>query len=317
MSIRKQWYITLMHTDSAKSVSMSVSKKISNVVVCVFLLLILAFFVCAFNIWKVNSDLLKVSKLDRENEFLREDLSNFSLRLDEQLVRIRVMAEWEDNMRMESQLTPINPNVRALGYGGEPFVDPRFLPFCDELHMVFNDNLRRLNFLNAKATLTFATHFDLFSALQTRDFMYSATPSIWPTFGQITSHFGYRQHPIIRHRIFHTGIDIANDRGTLIYATADGTVSFAGNSGGMGNLINVDHASGYQTRYAHLETILVNIGDVVRKGQIIATMGRSGLATGYHLHYEIVSMSNRRTINPTRFLEKSKVEISTFQNILD
>jgi murein DD-endopeptidase MepM/ murein hydrolase activator NlpD len=225
------------------------------------------------------------------------------------------MEEWEDQLRQERRLRVINPDVRALGSGGEPFIDPTFLPFCNELHTVFNETLNKLNFVSSKTVLTYETHFDLISSLQTRESLYRTTPSIWPTFGRMTSTYGYRLHPVFNHRIFHAGIDIANDRGTPIYATAYGTVSFAGRSGPSGNLIRIEHASGLQTRYAHLDRILVRAGESVHKGQIIATMGMSGVSTGYHLHYEIFDMSRRVTLNPHAYVNLSENQININQNL--
>jgi murein DD-endopeptidase MepM/ murein hydrolase activator NlpD len=245
----------------------------------------------------------------KENELLRDKLAYFSTQMDSLLIKIRIMEEWEDNLRLERRLRVVSPDLRALGSGGEPFVDPAFLPFCLELHVSFNEVQQKLNYLTARTALTYETHFDLISSLQTRESLYRATPSIWPTFGRITSDFGYRLHPVFRYRTLHAGIDIANDRGTPIYATADGIVSFAGRSGASGNLIRIEHVSGLQTRYAHLDRIFINAGDSVSKGQIIATMGMSGVSTGYHLHYEVFNLTRRVTMNPNGFLNLSEDQI--------
>jgi len=276
---------------------------------------LLAFSSGAFYVWKKHSDLAQLSKLSRENVLLREELDSFSTQMDSLLIKIRIMEEWEDNMRQERRLRVVSPDVRALGSGGESFENLTFLAFCEELHVIFNENLNKLNFVTAKTALTYATHFDLLVSLQTRESLYRTTPSIWPTFGRITSAYGYRLHPVFRHKIFHAGIDIANDRGTPVYATADGTVSFAGRSGPSGNLIRIEHASGYQTRYAHLERIFVNVGEPVRKGQIIASVGMSGVSTGYHLHYEIFVVARRTTVNPTSFFNLREDQINIAHSI--
>lgn len=108
----------------------------------------------------------------------------------------------------------------------------------------------------------------------------------WPLFGNITSGFGPRRHPITRERHFHEGIDIAADEGTSVYAARAGKVIFAGPSGGYGYLIILDHGL-YETYYAHLSEILVYKGQFVEAGQLIARSGNTGFSTGPHLHFEI------------------------------
>lgn len=133
----------------------------------------------------------------------------------------------------------------------------------------------------------------------------NATPSVWPTEGQITSLYGYRFSPMARDDAesgeFHPGVDIANHPDTLISATADGTVLFAGWSHGYGNLVVIDHGYGLQTVYGHTSKALVKAGDRVLKGQVIAYMGTTGRSTGAHLHYEVRRQG--RPVNPMPFLK--------------
>lgn len=103
-----------------------------------------------------------------------------------------------------------------------------------------------------------------------------------------------------RWRNRHTGIDFAAPAGTPIYATHNGTVSFAGNSGAYGNMTHIDGGGGMQTRYAHQSRIAVRPGDQIRKGQIIGYVGSTGNSTGNHLHYEI--LVNGRHVNPKGYL---------------
>ncbi|EGL83107.1 Peptidase M23 [Caldalkalibacillus thermarum TA2.A1] len=102
----------------------------------------------------------------------------------------------------------------------------------------------------------------------------------------------------------HYGIDFANRLGRPIYATADGTVTFAGSNGGYGNQVHIDHGNGYLTSYSHLQTIKVNQGDQVKKGDMIGKMGSTGCSTGVHLHYEI--HLNGQPINPFPYLKGGK-----------
>lgn len=123
------------------------------------------------------------------------------------------------------------------------------------------------------------------------------TPSLWPANGTVSSPFGFRWGGTD----FHPGIDIANDMGTPIVATADGTVVTAGwNSGGYGNMVDIDHGNGIMTRYGHAMQVVVVPGQHVRRGQIIAYMGSTGYSTGPHVHYEV--RINGSPVNPAGYL---------------
>ena len=115
-----------------------------------------------------------------------------------------------------------------------------------------------------------------------------ARPSFSPlTNGRVTSHYGFRTHPILGGRRMHTGIDLAAATGTPVYATAFGVVTNAGYRGSYGLLIQLDHAGGLQTRYGHLSRLAVQPGQVVEPGQLIGFVGSTGRSTGPHLHYEV------------------------------
>lgn len=113
----------------------------------------------------------------------------------------------------------------------------------------------------------------------------------------ISSGFGMRYHPIYNKRIFHTGIDIPKAKGTPVYATGNGIVIRKGYCSGYGNFIEVKHASGFHSFYAHLSKTLINVGDSVAITQQIACVGNTGISTGSHLHYEV--RKGKRFLNPS------------------
>jgi murein DD-endopeptidase MepM/ murein hydrolase activator NlpD len=121
-------------------------------------------------------------------------------------------------------------------------------------------------------------------------------------FRRISSGFGSRMHPILHRMRRHEGIDFAADYGTPVRATADGIVTRAGRAGGYGNLIELRHANGIRTRYGHLSGFAhgLRVGDHVKQGETIGFVGSTGLATGPHLHYEL--LVNGRPTNPRRSL---------------
>jgi murein DD-endopeptidase MepM/ murein hydrolase activator NlpD len=117
-----------------------------------------------------------------------------------------------------------------------------------------------------------------------------------PLLGRITSTFGARRDPINGRYRKHQGVDIAAPAGSPISAAAEGTVIFAGRQRGYGNTVVIAHADGRQTRYAHAARLLVAAGEQVAAGQTIATVGRTGRATGPHLHFEVAEQGRR--VNP-------------------
>jgi murein DD-endopeptidase MepM/ murein hydrolase activator NlpD len=126
-------------------------------------------------------------------------------------------------------------------------------------------------------------------------------PDLWPAKGKFTSNFGSRKNPFGRGIGFHQGIDIANSSGTNILAAGKGVVTFSGTKNGYGKVIIIKHGYGYETLYGHNQTLLVDVGDKVDKGQIIGKMGSTGRSTGPHLHFEI--HKDGEPIDPLRVLK--------------
>ena len=118
----------------------------------------------------------------------------------------------------------------------------------------------------------------------------------------VTARFGYRIHPVLKKRKFHRGIDLRAKRKTKVYSTADGVVSYvqSKNRGTYGRVIIISHNYGFETVYGHLGKTKVKIGDIVKKGDLIALSGNSGRSTGPHLHYEVKYASI--VLNPKYFI---------------
>ncbi|WP_340588332.1 M23 family metallopeptidase [Erythrobacter alti] len=115
-----------------------------------------------------------------------------------------------------------------------------------------------------------------------------SVPSRMPVDGvRLTSGFGMRDHPILRRRARHNGVDLAAPRGTPVYATADGIVEMAQYYSSYGNYVQIGHGSDIETRYAHLSSYTVSAGEQVRIGDLIGYVGSTGRSTGPHLHYEV------------------------------
>ena len=123
---------------------------------------------------------------------------------------------------------------------------------------------------------------------------------IWPVSGPVTSPFGWRIHPILGYRKFHTGIDIGVGYGVPIHAADSGTVIYATWMGGYGNVIIIDHGNGLSTLYAHQSSLAVGTGAHVTRGQTVGYVGSTGFSTGPHLHFEV--RVNGNPVDPMGYL---------------
>ncbi|MBT8067013.1 MAG: M23 family metallopeptidase [Gammaproteobacteria bacterium] len=121
--------------------------------------------------------------------------------------------------------------------------------------------------------------------------------------GWISSYFGKRTDPFTGKPANHTGVDFAGKMGAEIVSVADGVVTWSGDRYGYGIMVEINHGSGYSTRYAHNSENLVAVGDEVKKGQVVALMGETGRATGPNLHFEVLKNGSR--VNPVKFIRES------------
>ncbi|MBD2843063.1 M23 family metallopeptidase [Erythrobacter rubeus] len=134
-----------------------------------------------------------------------------------------------------------------------------------------------------------------------------AIPSRMPLAGaKMTSGYGMRNHPVLRKRARHKGIDLAAPTGTPIYATADGIIERADWFSSYGLYIAIDHGGDLETRYAHMSKLAVAAGDSVRKGDVIGYVGSTGRSTGPHLHYEV--RVDGVAVNPIPYMVETETQ---------
>lgn len=147
---------------------------------------------------------------------------------------------------------------------------------------------------------------ELYEMARNKSERMAAMPAILPIEKnkcKVVSGFGYRYHPILHYRRLHSGIDMTAPKGTPVYATGDGVVRIAGRSSegysGYGIVALVDHGYGFQTLYAHMQSVKVRVGQKVKRGEQIGTVGSSGMSSGNHLHYEVIQNGNK--VDPVYF----------------
>ncbi len=127
-----------------------------------------------------------------------------------------------------------------------------------------------------------------------------------PLTGKITSPFGLRTHPVLGETQHHDGIDISQPAGTPVKPLSSGVVTFAGNNGGYGLMVEIAHADGLTSRYAHLSSLSVCTGEEIGQDQVIGAVGQTGMTTGPHLHLEILRRNT--PVDPLTVLNRSQIE---------
>lgn len=235
----------------------------------------------------------------KENKQLREEYQQLKAELqrDEQL--LSSFRNKDDKLyRSIFGLDPLPSSIREAGTGGAVMYTS--LQSISDPEVVI-DVFDKMDKILMKARIQSSSFEDLEDAAIQQNQLLASKPLLQPISPAnrywLTSTFGYRKDPFTKERRLHRGIDMAGPYGLEIHATGDGVVQEAGfNRYGYGNEVVVDHGFGYTSRYAHLQDILVESGDRVKRGQVIGTLGSSGRSTGPHLHYEIRYFD--RPVNP-------------------
>lgn len=235
-----------------------------------------------------------------ENARMEAQYNVLSRRLDDALTVLKDIQQRDDNLyRVVLQADPIADGIRQVGY--KP---GRYEEFMDMANadLVVNttqklDRLRRQLYVQSKS-------FDeVVNLCKSHDEMLLCIPAIQPVANkdlkQTASGYGTRVDPIYKTTKFHSGMDFSANPGTDVYATGNGTVVSAGWETGYGNTIEINHGFGYRTRYAHLQSMKVKVGQKVVRGEIIGGVGSTGKSTGPHLHYEVVVKGEK--VNPVNY----------------
>lgn len=307
MAVKKFWHISIFSTEAVKPINISLSKKLGfglfGFAAFLFLLLSSSIIYIIHN----QDQVITAQKILSENEKLKNKLQVLTTQVDSMMAKLKLMEEWEDKIRSDENFRSIDSEIRKMGIGGLPHIDTTFADLNEKLHLNYNVALNKIIQLNSKIDFNYHTHEELLEQVKLKKSLYENTPSIYPTYGRISDGYGWRRHPITSKRSFHHGIDLANRKGTPIYATADGVIKETGRKRYFGNYIAISHKFGYQTNYAHLNRIFVREGDTVKRGQIIAEMGNSGRSTGAHLHYEVLRYNKFR--NPYKYLNRLEDDI--------
>jgi murein DD-endopeptidase MepM/ murein hydrolase activator NlpD len=229
----------------------------------------------------------RIQTLTDENKVLKEHLQLMTTKLATLETTIDRLAERDNNLRLVVDLPKIDEDVRKVGTGGAD-QNYEFGLSSGEANDLLRSSTELMDKLEREIKLQQDSYEEIYKKFEFNKAFFSHIPAIKPMDGfYALNSFGYRLHPVLKVLKFHEGLDIINDVGTPVHVTGDGVVSFVGLNVGYGLTIQVDHGYGYQTLYAHLSKSLVKEGQSVKRGDIIARSGHSGLVSGPHLHYEV------------------------------
>lgn len=230
--------------------------------------------------------LQRMSSLYSENALLKNQLRSMAQRLGVLEKQLTALNDRGNELRLLVDLPRIDEDTRHAGVGG---TDERtFFGGSTDI----DDQLQELNAALGRTGRELRLQQSSFSEVnkmyEDNQVRFAHLPALKPMDGFYSSRFGMRLHPIFGVMKPHEGIDIVNDKGTSIYAAADGIVVSAGhNLGGYGNMVMINHGYGYSTVYGHMSKVIARDGQQVRRGDLLGLCGETGIATNPHLHYEV------------------------------
>ena len=296
---KRRWTVVLVPHDSEPSKIVEVSYRVVKTALAATVFAAGVALCVGYVTISRTVDLSKSARLAQENARLEQQLGELNGRLTGLADTLSRISQRDARIRVLANLEPIDPQVQAAGIGG-PDVSPAGAE-VDGAMRRSNEIRVDLNALIRRANLLASSFQEAADSLAVHSERLAATPSIMPTQGWLTSAFtSMRAHPILHIARPHEGIDVTAPLGTPIEAPAAGVVRDAGWEAGYGNTIVIDHGFGTVTKFAHASKILVREGQRVSRGQRIALVGNTGLATGPHLHYEV--HVNGRAVDPLRYV---------------
>lgn len=238
-----------------------------------------------------------------------ETLSNMKDQLD-------YIAELDNDMyRTIVGMDPLPQNQRYAGTGGADIYS-EYDYHSEEASDILRSTASKLDQLERTMNVQLLSFDEIKSYYNSNQNRLRNIPAIKPVNGILLSGYGMRLHPVLRYKRMHEGVDFRADINTEVYATGDGVVKFSSRNGTYGNLLEIDHGHGMVTRYAHLSSFAQGIrpGRSVKRGDLVAYTGNTGLTEGPHLHYEV--LVDGEPIDPLTYLiaDISPEEYSLFKN---
>jgi murein DD-endopeptidase MepM/ murein hydrolase activator NlpD len=253
----------------------------------------------------LDNEILKNYKLPHGNLIAMYDLAKVEVKKNNRIYASDYILTINDETQNNLFLNKFKKNYKNSNalWSQAGVKNARIKDLMLKLHSKYRFlNASEVGFLNSKTTNINAA----FNELARLDKMTRSIPIMLPEHNpRVSSHYGMRKHPIKKKNKFHCGIDLVALKSTPVYAAASGVVGKIDRAKGYGNTILLKHSHKFKTRYAHLKSIIVKEGERVLKGQKIGVQGRSGNATGEHLHFEV--WLDNKHIDPFDFLAHAEI----------
>lgn len=300
----QRWTVMLIPHGDGSSKSVSVSVAVLKLLGGVAVMLLASALAAGYGVVSRSVDLTRAGQLERANQVLATEVSRLGERVTSLSDTLSLIARRDEEVRLVAGLEPLDDEVRRAGIGGPAGSWAERDALARDGGRVGQRAMQvhfDLDALMRRANLVAASFREASDSLSSQIQRLSATPSIMPTEGFLTSRFTrVRYHPILHYNRPHEGIDITANYGTPIVAPAAGRISRVGWENGYGLAVEVDHGYNVRTRYAHMSRTSVSVGQTVRRGDRLGFVGSTGLSTGPHLHYEVL-VSGRQT-DPMKFI---------------
>lgn len=286
-------------TLSYDKIELTLKEKIIKV-----LLFILAFgasiSLISFIIFKIFIDSTSYRTMQREKKQLVSQYQTLNERVEQLTAVLQDLQQRDESLyRLTYNAAPLPSSVRDAGFGGsDRYKD---LKGYENSELIISTT-ERLDKLARRLVVQSKSYDELIALAKAREKKMRHIPALIPVdkkYSFVASAFGYRKHPILGIVRMHEGVDMDAPRGAKVYATGDGVVVGARYNGGYGRVVSIKHGYGYETRYAHLQKMLVRKGQKVKRGDVIGLVGNSGLSTSSHLHYEV--RVNGKPVNPINY----------------
>jgi murein DD-endopeptidase MepM/ murein hydrolase activator NlpD len=290
---RKFYTIMVVPHATAKFRRLRISKRFLVVAGCFLGLILVAGLLLPHFLLESSRLQASVERLALENT----ELKKVNDTIDTSLTELRAkLSEFESQATKLALMVGVEDlDARQMGAGGSSFDLSGLSPKASR-------SIREgeINTLRERSGALQDSLRILDMAFQKQALLLSSTPSIYPVRGLMGNGYGWRRDPFTGMRDFHQGLDIVAPVGTKVLSPADGIVTKVGTKGGFGNSLVISHGYGVATRYGHLASYKVRVGQRVKRGEVIGLVGSTGRSTGPHLHYEV--LVHRRHVNPVKYI---------------
>ena len=299
----RRWTVMLVPHGAGASRAVEVSQTVVKALVGIGSVVALLLFVLGGAALTRGVSITRSRALERENRVLADEIQRLRERMAGLRDTLTTIGQREEELRLLAGLTPTDVSVQQAGIGGPrgAWSERDTLAASGPQGQQALAARTDIDALSRRASVLVRSLNEAYDSLARHQNRMAATPSIMPTKGWLTSAFAaMRIHPLLHLARPHEGIDVAAPMGAEIEAPAAAIVTEVKWEDGYGNIITLDHGFGIVTRFAHCSKILVPRGARVKRGQKIALVGSTGLATGPHLHYEV--WVNGKPVDPFHYV---------------